>query len=66
MTSAKNKTEKEWKKKLSKLEYDVLRLKGTERPFTGEFWDHKEKGIYKPYMSLYHVKFILTAICRKY
>ena len=47
MTSAKNKTEKEWKKKLSKLEYDVLRLKGTERPFTGEFWDHKEKGIYK-------------------
>jgi len=47
MTSAKNKTEEEWKKELSKLEYDVLRLKGTEKPFTGEFWDHKEKGIYK-------------------
>ncbi len=47
MTSAKNKTNEEWKKELSKLEYDVLRMKGTERPFTGEFWDHKEKGIYK-------------------
>ncbi|MHA1123703.1 MAG: peptide-methionine (R)-S-oxide reductase MsrB [Candidatus Heimdallarchaeota archaeon] len=47
MTSAKNKTDEEWKKELSKLEYSVLRLKDTERPFTGEFWDHKEKGIYK-------------------
>ena len=47
MTSAKDKTDEEWKKELSKLEYDILRLKGTERPFTGEFWDHKEKGIYK-------------------
>ena len=47
MTSAKNKTDEEWKKELSKLEYKVLRLKDTERPFTGEFWDHKEKGIYK-------------------
>ncbi|MCK5045872.1 MAG: peptide-methionine (R)-S-oxide reductase MsrB [Candidatus Heimdallarchaeota archaeon] len=47
MTSAKNKTDEEWKKELSKLEYDVLRLNETERPFTGEFWDHKEKGIYK-------------------
>ncbi len=47
MTSAKNKTDEDWKKELSKLEYSVLRMKGTERPFTGEFWDHKEKGIYK-------------------
>jgi peptide-methionine (R)-S-oxide reductase len=47
MNSNKNKTEEEWRKKLSKLEYHVLREKGTERPFTGEFWDHKEKGIYK-------------------
>lgn len=47
MTSAKNKTDEEWKKELSKLEYKVLRLKDTERPFTGEYWDHKEKGIYK-------------------
>jgi len=47
MTSAKHKTDEEWKKELSKLEYKVLRLKDTERPFTGEYWDHKEKGIYK-------------------
>ncbi|MFW9923154.1 MAG: peptide-methionine (R)-S-oxide reductase MsrB [Candidatus Thorarchaeota archaeon] len=42
-----NKTEEEWKKELSQIEYYVLREKGTERPFTGEFWNHKEKGVYK-------------------
>jgi len=47
MNSGKNLTDKEWKQKLSELEYFVLRKKGTEQPFTGEFWDHKEKGIYK-------------------
>ncbi len=47
MNSAKDKTDEEWKKSLSKVEYSVLREKGTERPFTGEYWDHKEKGIYK-------------------
>lgn len=41
------KTDEEWKKELSKVEYLVLREKGTERPFTGEYWNHKEKGIYK-------------------
>ena len=39
--------EKEWQEKLTKEQYFVLRLKGTERPFTGKYWDHKEKGIYK-------------------
>jgi methionine-R-sulfoxide reductase len=47
MNSIKNRTEEEWKKALSKIEYHVLREKGTERPYTGEFWNHKEKGIYK-------------------
>jgi peptide-methionine (R)-S-oxide reductase len=40
------KTEPEWKKQLSPIQYNVLRLKGTERAFTGEYWDHHEKGKY--------------------
>ncbi len=39
-------SEEEWKKKLTPEEYDILRQKGTERAFTGKYWDHKEKGIY--------------------
>ena len=35
-----------WKLKLSELEYSVAREKGTERAFTGRYWDHHEKGIY--------------------
>ncbi len=40
-------TDEEWKEKLSEEEYRVLREKGTERPFTGQYWKHKEKGTYK-------------------
>lgn len=40
------KTEEEWKKELSPEQYQVLREKGTERPFTGKFYLNKEKGIY--------------------
>lgn len=40
------KTEEEWKQVLSPLAYEVLREKGTERAFTGKFWDNHEKGIY--------------------
>ena len=47
MKKASELTEEEWKKKLSRQEYHVLREKGTERAFTGEFWNHKEKGTYK-------------------
>lgn len=39
-------TEEEYKKKLSPEQYYVLREKGTERPFTGKFYLHKEKGVY--------------------
>lgn len=40
------KTEKEWEEQLSREEYYVLRKKGTERPFTGEFNMHFENGDY--------------------
>jgi peptide-methionine (R)-S-oxide reductase len=37
---------KEWKKKLSKEEYNVLREKGTEKPFSGKLLKEKRKGDY--------------------
>lgn len=40
------KTEKEWKTILTPLEYHITREKGTERPFTGQYTDHFEKGVY--------------------
>lgn len=40
-------TDKEWQEKLSPKEYHILREKGTERPFTGEYDKFYEEGIYK-------------------
>ena len=40
------KTEKEWRRILSPQQYYVLRDKGTERAFTGKYWNEKRKGIY--------------------
>ena len=40
------KTEEEWKKELSPEQFRILREKGTERAFTGEFWDHHDIGTY--------------------
>jgi len=39
-------TEEEWKQKLSPEQYYILRQKGTERPFSGKYNFHKEKGVY--------------------
>ena len=41
-----NKSEEEWKKELSEMEYYVLRQAGTERPFTGAYNMHEEEGTY--------------------
>lgn len=40
-------TEKAWKQKLSPVQYVVCREKGTEPPFSGEYHDSKEEGIYR-------------------
>jgi len=41
------KTEKEWKQLLSQEQFKVARKKGTERPFTGAYWNNHENGIYR-------------------
>lgn len=41
-----NKSEEEWRKELTPEQYQVLREKGTERAFTGKYWDHKDTGEY--------------------
>ena len=41
------KSEEEWKKILTPEQYRVLRKKGTETPWSGEYVDTKEKGVYK-------------------
>jgi peptide-methionine (R)-S-oxide reductase len=41
-----NRTDAEWREMLTPEQYQVMRKKGTERPFTGEYYDLHEEGIF--------------------
>lgn len=47
----KNLNKEELKKKLTPIQYHVTQESGTERPFTGEYYDHKDEGIYVDIIS---------------
>lgn len=51
------KSDDEWKQLLTDRQYHILREQGTERAFTGKYWDHKEHGVYRCAgcgLDLYH------------
>jgi peptide-methionine (R)-S-oxide reductase len=41
------KSEDDWRKELTREQYEVLRNKGTEGAFTGRYWDSKADGVYR-------------------
>ena len=47
MTKKITKTEAQWREQLTAEEYHVTREKGTERPFTGKYWDETRAGLYR-------------------
>jgi peptide-methionine (R)-S-oxide reductase len=47
MAAEVTKTDEEWRQELTPEQYDVLRRKGTEPPFTGKHVDNKDRGTYR-------------------
>ena len=41
------KTDAEWREQLTDMQYRVTREQGTERAFTGKYWDSKQEGVYQ-------------------
>ena len=41
------KSDAEWQKELTDEQFQVARKKGTERAFTGQYWDNHENGMYR-------------------
>ena len=47
MTDKKTKSDAEWRQQLTPEQYHVTREKGTERAFTGAYWNSKKDGVYR-------------------
>ena len=47
MSDKVSKSDAEWREQLTSEQFQVARKKGTERAFTGQYWNTKEKGVYR-------------------
>ena len=47
MSEKTEKTDQDWRAQLSKQQYEVARCGGTERAFTGEYWNNHDTGMYR-------------------